>query len=206
MDVYVESNFVVELALLQEQYESCERIVDLCESSKARLILPAYSLVEPYETLARYAKKRTKLSNDLASEVKQLSRSKPYKEDIEDILKITGFLVRSQEEETERLKNALVRLLRIAEVIPLTSEILSSAMTYQIDHGLSPQDSIVYASVLGHLSAASSKSKCFLNRNSRDFDDPDIVDTLSKFGCKMLFRFDNGHGYITSQIRLESGS
>lgn len=169
MDVYVESNFVLELALLQEQQESCESIVGLCESGEARLILPAYSLVEPYETLVRYEKNRKRLSNDLASEVKQLARSKPYKEDIDDILKITGFLVRSQEEETERLKNTLSRLLKTAEVVPLTLEILSAAMTYQIDHGLTPSDSVVYASVLEHLSASISKSKCFLKSKLKGF-------------------------------------
>ncbi len=89
MDVYVESNFVLEVTLLQEQHESCEKIIELCEASKVNLILPAYSLVEPYETIVRYAKKRTKISNDLATEVKQLSRSKPYQEEIEALQKIS---------------------------------------------------------------------------------------------------------------------
>jgi hypothetical protein len=56
MDVYVESNFVLEVALLQEQHESCEKIIELSEAAKAHLIVPAYSLVEPYETIARYAR------------------------------------------------------------------------------------------------------------------------------------------------------
>ena len=53
MDIYVESNFVLELALLQEHHESCEKIIQLCEASKVKLILPAYTLVEPYETIMR---------------------------------------------------------------------------------------------------------------------------------------------------------
>lgn len=79
MNVYVESNFVLELALLQEQQDSCEKIIALCEADKAHLVIPAYSLIEPYETIIRYAKNRIKISNDLAMEVKQLSRSRPYK-------------------------------------------------------------------------------------------------------------------------------
>ncbi len=58
MDVYVESNFVLELALLQEQYKSCQELLDLAESKKIRLIVPAFSLAEPYETLIRNNKKR----------------------------------------------------------------------------------------------------------------------------------------------------
>ena len=44
MNVYVESNFVLELALAQEQFESCEGILSLCEAGNVRLVVPAYSL------------------------------------------------------------------------------------------------------------------------------------------------------------------
>jgi len=200
MDVYVESNFVLELALLQEQYESCEKILALAEAGEIKLILPAYSLIEPYETLSRYARNRNRLSNELGTELKQLSRSEPYRESVDMLQKVTGFLVRSQEEEKTRLRSTLGRLLATAEIIPLTSEILASATAYQSDHDLSPQDSIVYGSVLGHLRASVAPTKCFLNRNSKDFDDPDIVDTLASHNCKVIFTFEAGHRYISSQI------
>ena len=200
MNVYVESNFVLELALLQEQHESCEKIIELSEAGKVKLILPAYSLIEPYETIVRFAKTRTKISDDLRIEVNQLSRSKPYHEEIEALQKVMGFLVRSKDEEKVRLRSTIDRLLGGTEIIPLDAQNLSSASKYQVDHDLSPQDSIVYASVLQHLSASSTAAKCFLNRNSKDFDDPDIVDVLDKYGCKMLFSFINGYGYITSQV------
>ena len=201
MDVYVESNFVLELALLQEQHESCERIIELSEAGKIHLVLPAYCLVEPYETIVRYAKNRTRVSNDLATEVKQLSRSQPYQEEIDALQKVTGFLVRSLEEEKERLGHTVNRLIAVSEIIPLDAQTFINASRYQLDHDLSLQDSIVYASVLNHLSTSTSAAKCFLNRNSKDFDDPDIEETLNNYGCKMLFSFDNGYGYISSQIR-----
>jgi hypothetical protein len=53
VNVYVESNFVLELALLQEQHAACEAIVQLCEAGDLRLVLPAYSFMEPFETLRR---------------------------------------------------------------------------------------------------------------------------------------------------------
>lgn len=53
MNVYVESNFVLGLALAQEQFESCEEILSLCEAGRIRLDVPAFSLAEPNETLAR---------------------------------------------------------------------------------------------------------------------------------------------------------
>ncbi len=44
--VYVESNFVLELVLEQEEFEYCQKILDLSSQQKINLVLPAYSLVE----------------------------------------------------------------------------------------------------------------------------------------------------------------
>ncbi len=50
MNVYVETNFVLELVFEQEQQASYEQILALCKSGKARLIIPAYCLAEPHES------------------------------------------------------------------------------------------------------------------------------------------------------------
>lgn len=202
MDIYVESNFVLELALEQEQHESCRQIVELSDAGEARLIIPAYSLIEPYERIVRYAKKRTRVANDLADEVKKLLRSKSYQEETDALQNVTGLLVRSLQEEKNRFRRTVDKLLAVSEIIPLEARVLLDADRYQIDHDLSVQDSVVYASVLTHLRASTSTDKCFLNRNRKDFDDPDIEETLNTHGCKMLFSFDKGYGYISSRIRL----
>lgn len=202
MDIYVESNFVLELALEQEQHESCRQIVELSDAGEARLIIPAYSLIEPYERIVRYAKKRTRVANDLADEVKKLLRSKSYQEETDALQNVTGLLVRSLQEEKNRFRRTVDKLLAVSEIIPLEARVLLDADRYQIDHDLSVQDSVVYASVLTHLRASTSTDKCFLNRNRKDFDDPDIEETLNTNGCKMLFSFDKGYGYISSRIRL----
>ena len=47
MIVYVESNFVLELALLQEEHQSCDSIVGLAKSLTIDLAIPAFSLAQP---------------------------------------------------------------------------------------------------------------------------------------------------------------
>lgn len=54
MRVYVETNFVLELALRQEQNESCEALLRLAEASRIGLVVPAFSLLEPYATLPSF--------------------------------------------------------------------------------------------------------------------------------------------------------
>jgi predicted nucleic acid-binding protein len=199
MNVYIESNSVLELALLQEEHESCEGILAICENGKAQLVLPAFSIAEPYETLVRRDKSRNQLAQNVRTELGQLGRSKPYKTETDAFQAVVSLLVRSGEEEKQRLFQTRDRLLRVAEVIPLTKDILASAVLLQTKHGISPQDAIVYASVLQHLDLTSPAKCCFLN-NDRDFSDPDIEDTLTRHGCKVLFSFSNGYNYIQRQI------
>ena len=200
MNVYVESNFVLELALLQEQQESCKGILALCEKGQASLVFPAFSIAEPYDTLVRRAKARERLRDDLNTELGQLSRSISYREEIQALSNIVGLLTRSEEEEKQRLHSALDQILRLAEVIPTEARTISSAAQLQLSFDLSPQDSVVYASVLQHLDGSERKESCFLNRNAKDFNDPGILATLERYRCKFLPRFDAGLQYIRSRL------
>jgi hypothetical protein len=68
-----------------------------------------------------------------------------------------------------------------------------------VDHGLSPQDSVVYASVTQDLSEQKATKNCFLTRD-KDFGDPDIIEALEKYGCKVLFDFRTGCDYLSHQV------
>ena len=80
MNVYVESNFVLELALVQEQSASCMEILRLGESGRIRLIIPGYCLTEPLDTILRRHKDRKRLRLELDAELQQLARTIPYQE------------------------------------------------------------------------------------------------------------------------------
>ncbi|NJO83104.1 MAG: hypothetical protein HC828_09975 [Blastochloris sp.] len=133
--------------------------------------------------------------------MRQLSRSKPYKGEIDAFQSITGLLARSSQEEDRRLIDVLERGLKIADIIPLEAELVLNATQYRATYKLEPQDSIVYSSVLYHLALANGVESCFINRNRRDFDDPDIEESLANQGCKMLFSFVNGYDYIQHRIK-----
>jgi hypothetical protein len=55
VNVYVETNFVLELVFQQEQFVSCEQILQLSEAGRIKLTIPAYCLAEPHEKLSRQA-------------------------------------------------------------------------------------------------------------------------------------------------------
>jgi hypothetical protein len=202
MNIYAESNFVLELALSQAQSQSCENILTLCESNDACLLLPAFCVVEPYDTLVRRAKERKELIKKLDLEFNQLSRTPVYTHQLSPLQDVSRILIQSSIDEEQRLYQTLEKILKVCETIPVVPEILSSATTFrQKPFELSVQDSIVYASVIHHLNTHNTGQKCFLNRNSRDFNQPDIHTTLNSHNCKLIFNFEKGYNYIISRLK-----
>lgn len=106
MIVYVESNFVFELALVREEYAHCRSLLDLAGVQKIILTLPAYSIGEPYEALIRRSKQRDDFRNRLEVELNELSRSQPYQQACQELGKSAAFLLNSIREEKQRLQAA----------------------------------------------------------------------------------------------------
>lgn len=200
MIVYIESNFVLELAYLQEEHESCEKILTRAAGGDIALAIPAYCIGEPYDSWVRRAKQRTELHERLARELRELARSKPYVKSPGEFQELTKTLIRSSEEEKQRLDDAISRILATATVIPIASDTIKAAISLQQARNLSPQDAIVYASVLAHLAAASAEPKCFITKNAKDFASPDVDQDLGAYHCKLLTKFEHGLGYAQSQI------
>lgn len=201
MNVYVESNFMLGQALEQEQSASCERLMDLAAAGSLRLAIPAFSLAEPHITLMHKANERRRLSTELQKQLSELGRSKPYREASSSFSEIVALLIRSEESEQAGLERAMEVILKTAEVIPLDSNVFHQAGGIQIALGMSVQDSIVLASVVRHLSDSKPAASCFLNRNTRDFDDPNVRDILDSFACKFFGRFDHALQYIEAHLR-----
>ncbi|MFC1737955.1 PIN domain-containing protein [Planctomycetota bacterium] len=202
MNVYVESNFVLEVALRQEQYKSCERILTICQNGKADLVVPAFCLAEPFETLTRRSKDKKELCQKLRTEIEQLSRSEQYKKKnvSEQFQNAVSLLARSADDSWKKLYDYLNQILKIAEIIPLDGKITSHGIKVKEEFDLSPQDSLVYSSVRSHLSNSKLNGSCFVNKNSKDFSNPDITEELESYSCKFFSSFDKASQYIMSQV------
>lgn len=108
MNIYVETNFVLEVVFQQEQSLSCEHILQFCEAGQAHLIIPAYSLAEPHEKLPRQAKSRRDLQQSLDTELRQLARTTSYTTRIASIQDIARLLIQSNEEEQQRYRCRMI--------------------------------------------------------------------------------------------------
>jgi predicted nucleic acid-binding protein len=201
--IYVETNFILELAFAQEQSGSCEQILALCTQGQAQLILPAYSLAEPHETLVRRRKQRKLAWDPLAVELTQLERTAAYQSPVQAIQAAAPIFQTANQDEKQRFAQYRQQLLLVAEIIPLTESVLTQAAAAELAYKLPPQDALVYASVAEHLAQTQPPIACFLNRNFRDFDTPDIMAALRSLNCRMIPRFDQGVRFVQTQIARE---
>lgn len=146
---------------------------------------------------------RSRLVPELRKHLSELSRSKPYRSASSTLTELTSLLISSGESERARLQSALDGILHAAGVIPLNSDVFYQAREIQLGFDMSFQDSIVLASVVRHLAETKPAESCFLNRNTKDFDDPNIRDMLDEFRCRFFGRFDHALDYIEAHLRSQ---
>jgi hypothetical protein len=204
MRVYAESNFVLELVFEQEQHSACEQMVALAETSQIQLVLPAMCVLEPFTTLHRRQRECAELKQKLDQTLREIGQTHTFSEQAALSSTISALLVRSAEEAATRFEAVCARIVRSARLLPLDAANVERATRHGRDLGLKLPDALVLVSVLRDLETCRRPS-CFLNRNSKDFDDPAITDTLENLGCKYLGGFDSGLEYVQSQLRSGVG-
>jgi hypothetical protein len=201
MNVYVESNFVLELALEQEECDSCSELIQMARGRRLQLVVPAFCLAEPHQAIVAKDKARKRFSADLKNHLGDLGRSKPHRDLPATADALSETLIKRAQLEREGLQRTIDTLLETAFVIPLDSDLVGRGVQMENHFGLTGQDAIVLASVLSHLKSSRPNESCFLSRNSKDFDDPDIRDELESLNCKFFASFGPASAYLKSRLQ-----
>jgi predicted nucleic acid-binding protein len=196
VNVFVETNFVLELAREQQEAPSCRKLASLARAKSIRLFLPAYSFVEPHETLTRRKLDREALRSQLSWELTQLARSERLSERASASQEVVKLLIESSEYEANQIEKVKQRLWQVCEVLPLDLKVLRTAAECQADYNLSAQDAIVFASIRTQLELDHAAVSCFISRNPRDFNDPDLSRDLASLNCKYFSSFTTALQFI----------
>jgi hypothetical protein len=162
-------------------------------------LLPAYSIIEPYEVIIRRRKARAQVHDTLIRETKEITRSSPFEESAKQLAQLTGLLIQVGESEQNELRKIISQLLQVASIIDLNAAILRQSLAFQDDLGLSTQDSVVFAAVMTELEQRGGPA-CFITTNSKVFSAPGIAEALEPYDCKLLFDFENGLNYVRNQL------
>jgi hypothetical protein len=107
-------------------------------------------------------------------------------------------LIDTARQDRSRLETAVETLASVGTVTATPPATLAKAYEVEQRLGLSPQDAVVYTSVVEHIQSESSPEKVFVTQNRRDF--LVVADELASHGCKLVFTFDAAEGYVRSKI------
>lgn len=200
MIVLAESNFVFEIALRQDEEEHASAILDLAEAGKIRLAVPAYALVEPLHKLARIKRLRGDLAQALDKELAEMARSADFSTVRESSTATVAALARKSDVDKSEYGKVVDRLLRCAEVVPLTGAVIRAARSREL-LDLASQDALIFESVVSFLAQNAGTPSIFPNKNSHDFLTETVEGDLRKLDCIVLPTFRAARGRIEAMLR-----
>lgn len=204
MRVYAESNFVLEIVLEQEQHQACEEMVRLAAAKSIELALPAFALLEPYQTIVRRKNEGKALHDGLGRSALQLRRTAWIEADVPRLREAADILLRAEQETSRRFLEVRTRLLDVARMIAIDDRALRAASLLATQLGIELPDALMLASVLGDADEHPSQS-IFINRNTRDFDDPEVKARLRSVSCDLVWKFDDGLARVKSVLAKNAG-
>jgi hypothetical protein len=209
--VYVESNFLLEIAFTQQDAAAAETILRLAEDSSIVLAMPAVALVEPFATI-RYRNSERREVLDSWSHM--MNRLKPNRlsdlglfapkqrldAGMVDAYGDAADLVRQQ---SSLLNQMVDRVLGVAKILPFGATEMRRALSYR-ELGLDTVDSLIFAIIITHLEQANpSDVSCFVSRDKKGFANQDISAELSSHGSRYISTFTNALAYIQSSAPTE---
>jgi predicted nucleic acid-binding protein len=190
LTLYVESNFILEIALGQAELAPAERLVAAAESGHIQIAIPAFALSEPFSRVTKRIRDRNAFIQQLNSHLGQLSRSSPHRAEVAALGNIPDFVKRINDREADRLTETIARLLPTVRSLALDHSSFRMARGFQTRLDLAIEDAIMLATILADLASSQSDTHIFANRNRRHFDNPFIVDELKDFGCDLTWTFE----------------
>lgn len=197
MIVYVESDFVLKLALRQDDHRTARRLVQLAQQRRISLKLPAFSLSEPIATVRYRANNRHRLLSELRAEARELGRTEPHAA-ISGALRQNALqMANVVETQLDALESLIRELSRICELLPLDMAVLDRAALYRAEQTLQLQDAIVLASIVLDLERGPGDDEAlFISQNVKDFERQSITELLNHLRCKYLADFSNAVRYV----------
>ncbi|HVR39535.1 MAG TPA: PIN domain-containing protein [Thermoanaerobaculia bacterium] len=198
MIVVVETNFILELVIEQEEAEACQEIFDLCSRRKAKLVLPAFSIAEAGAVIERRTgSRRAFIKEDLDEQLRDAFRSDVLRRYAQSLSVVKEELRKAESDETHNWTR--FRSKRYTH-IELTGALLEEAAWLETMKGWRMPDAIVLASVRKYLERLRKRDTAtpalFV---SRDKDFLRAKNELQKLGCRIVVSYRDAVEIIRRQ-------
>ena len=156
------------------------------------------ALLEPYQTIVR----RNNEGRAPRRIGEERAAAAAYRLDAADVPRLrdaADLLLRAEQETSKRFLEVRTKLLDVARMVAIDGPALRTAspLTTQLD--LELPDALMLASVIGVADERPPPS-IFINRNTKDFDDPDVKARLRRVACDLVWKFDDGLARVNSVL------
>lgn len=190
--LFVETPFVLQLALRQEQAGVCAQLLDLAESGALELVVPLLALVEPLGTFRLRTNKHRERNNRWREEARDLARTDEprYRSAAQALKEARLHMAEMDDEERRRLDAVIARTWKSARIA------LPSASTFQIAYELERKgqsgkgqtsiDALAIATILEDARAAPIEAKMAFYALDRRAVNTFIVTDLSAANVKLF--------------------
>lgn len=190
MTVYVESNFVLEIALGQHEAAAAESILAGAKLGKINLAVPVFALLEPFSTVTQRGNRRRNLTNRLDEELRDLRRLLPHGDDVRELERLGTVFDAIKDRETLRLVSTVKQMYEVAKIIDIDGIVYEKAMNQASTYQLSMNDAIILSAIHKHLQDTGVPGPhYFATRDAADLLDPAIAEELDRLGCRIVPTF-----------------
>lgn len=204
--VYVETNFLLEIALRQEQAYAARRILELAMTGKIHLHVPSFSISEAVNTITNRIAKIKDTEREITQKRKKIlrrlkrSRTKVHRQESKRLAESVLDVARVTETELNNLKAVLRTMLRCSTTIELTRALVVASTRAERKYGLAFSDALVFASVQHDARNRRNVPKYFITRDKKDLGQPDVKNALRRRGVKVVPSFDDGLEAVQASI------
>ena len=152
MIVYIETNGIIDLALKQEKAKYTRQLIRLAKANVIQLGVPAVSIAEAYYPLRERIDKFGTYLEQTQQLIRDLGRStaKAYVELVRAANPLEAQLTVLLDKERISLDDCVSAVTRIANIIPLTDQVLAQALRLKKALNLTEFDAMVCASIVLH--------------------------------------------------------
>ncbi len=201
MKVYVETNWLLDLALEQERIRASSFVVKLAKDKKVHLFLPEISLVEADQKIVRRRLQRETLIENLRQEGRELIRSRDARYQLQAaVIDQDIFQLRDISDFERQHFNATVRdISKFLTWLHLDDDSLQKSFDFEEHYDLNRLDALVYAVIRADAASDLASEKCFIDYDG-DFKEPELKRDMTGIGITLLSSPESVVGFLRNKV------
>ena len=204
MKLYIDANFILQDALMQEQLPAIAETKVLIRSHALELRCPVVAFVEAVTCVSHRHAWRDDYRRlvEQHPSIRDLVRSRSHLQTRQKQKEVVDYLMEIRSKEEQHLKVVLDGLLEEGELLPVTSATFSTAMSLQREHEFRLADALIVASVLIDIEGQRDAQRPFLKSLfiSGDKRLHPVKKDLESINCALIQNFQHAVEFIKHSV------